>query len=163
MQEYTPEEDRRWLASQERRVSSAAIALYTADDRVVVVKAGYKRYWSFPGGIIDAGETPLMAAVRETKEEVGVSVDGALLEFCTVVDRVSTVAQTYQFIFQAPITDDQIASIALDAREIADFAVVTREQIIQGDRNYSQSTKQWAQGFMGYTEQIFGADMPVGD
>lgn len=31
--------------------------------------------WSFPGGMVEEGESPLEAAVRETKEEVGLKVE----------------------------------------------------------------------------------------
>lgn len=34
-----------------------------------------KRVWGFPGGGIDAGETPWKAAVRELKEETGIVFD----------------------------------------------------------------------------------------
>ncbi len=32
------------------------------------------RYWSFPGGAIEPGETPEVAAIRETLEETGYQV-----------------------------------------------------------------------------------------
>ena len=138
-------------------MSSGAVALTTADDRVVVVKASYKRYWSFPGGIIDEGETPRQAAAREVWEEVGIRIESEDLAFRLVANRVSDIAQTYQFVFEAMASDEDFAAIRLDEREITEFAVVTRQQIIDSDRNYSQSVRLWAEGVMGYDEQIFGA------
>lgn len=37
------------------------------------IEPGYG-LWSYPGGFVDIGETPEQAAVRETREEVGVDV-----------------------------------------------------------------------------------------
>lgn len=37
-----------------------------------------------PGGSVDPGETPIMAAVREMKEETGLIIDPALLELVYV-------------------------------------------------------------------------------
>lgn len=143
------------MSTLEKRMSSGAVALRTHDDCVVVVKAVYKRYWSFPGGVIDRGETPRQAAARETLEEVGVRVNPEDLEFRLVADRVSDIAQTYQFIFEATIADDELAKITLDAHEIAEYAVVSRQQILDNDRYYSPSTRLWAEGKTGYDEQIF--------
>jgi 8-oxo-dGTP diphosphatase len=45
--------------------------------RMLVVKraeAPHLGLWSFPGGRVEDGESPLEAAVRETKEEVGLRV-----------------------------------------------------------------------------------------
>lgn len=157
--EFTESETARWMAGLERRMSSAAAALYDSSGRVLVAKAHYKRYWSFPGGVVDAGETPRVAAACETAEEVGVVVDPAALQFCMVVDRVSTIAQTYQFIFETEVESSALEAIRLDDDEIEDYALVTREEILSGDRYYSQTAIKWAEGFTGYLEQRFGAGM----
>ena len=155
MREFTDSETVDWMSTLEKRMSSAAAALYDEDGRVLVVKAHYKKYWSFPGGVIDAGETPRLAAARETLEEVGIAIDADTLNFKIVVDRVSTIAQTYQFIFDQQVDGAMFDNIALDGREIEAFDLVTRDQIISGDRYYSQSTVKWAEGYMGYLEQQF--------
>lgn len=42
--------------------------------RVLLQKRGDSGKWGFPGGAIEIGETPEMAAVREVKEETGLDV-----------------------------------------------------------------------------------------
>lgn len=154
--EFTDAETVTWMQGLEKRASSAAAALYDARGRVLVVKAHYKRYWSFPGGVVDAGETPRAAAVREVQEETGVLVDQNSLVFKLAVDRVSPIAQTYQFVFDSQLPSECFDDITLDSREIEDWALVTREQITTGDRYYSQTTVLWANGYTGYSEQQFG-------
>lgn len=145
----------RFLSKLERRASSAAVALYTADDQVLVVKASYKQYWSLPGGIVDRSETPKQAAAREVSEEVGVQLEQESLNFCLVVDRVSDLAQTYQFVFDAQVDVSVLASVKIDNREVEAADVVSRQQILNSDRRYSQSTLAWAAGTRGYQEQRF--------
>lgn len=155
MREFTPEETAKWFASLEKRMSSSAVAICDEQDRILIVKANYKNYWSFPGGIIDAGETPRQGAVREVSEEVGIALSPNQLDFCFVVDRVSTVAQTYQFVFQAKVDSSVLEHIILDRDELDEFALVTRQQILDGDRAYGESTGRWARGYEGYAEQTF--------
>lgn len=45
-------------------------------DRVLLVKARYRRSWSLPGGWVDPGETFVEAALREVAEETGVELAG---------------------------------------------------------------------------------------
>lgn len=53
------------------------------DGRVLLLRRGImpqKGKWTFPGGYVDLGETPVQAAVRETEEEAGMHVRiGSLL------------------------------------------------------------------------------------
>ena len=51
----------------------ALVALWH-DGSLLLIRSSYKRGWSFPGGGIEAGESPAAAARREVAEEVGLSV-----------------------------------------------------------------------------------------
>jgi 8-oxo-dGTP pyrophosphatase MutT (NUDIX family) len=155
MRIFSPSETADYLQSVERRVSSAAAALYDERGRVLLVKATYKPYWTFPGGVIDASETPVIAAVRETKEEVGIDIAAESMQFYMVADRVSSVAHTYQFVFTQQIAAEQLERVVLDRNEIEDWVLVTREEILSGNRYYSQAALCWAENKQGYLEQQF--------
>jgi 8-oxo-dGTP pyrophosphatase MutT (NUDIX family) len=143
-----------WLKSVSR-VSSAALILEDSDGRALIVKANYKRYWTFPGGVIDLGETPLQGAVRETREEVGLTIDPATVTFAWVANRTSKLADTYQFVFRAPLPAGFEGQVKLQASEIEDFAFVTRDDVRRGDRHYGKVLQQWANDTRGYVEQSF--------
>ncbi|QMW68473.1 NUDIX hydrolase [Mumia sp. ZJ1417] len=42
------------------------------DGRVLLCELTYKREWDLPGGVVDPGESPADAVVRELREELGV-------------------------------------------------------------------------------------------
>lgn len=56
----------------------AAVALVDADNRVLIAQRPPGRsmagLWEFPGGKVEAGETPEAALVREVREELGIEV-----------------------------------------------------------------------------------------
>lgn len=61
----------------------SAAALIDADGRVLVQRrppgTAMAGLWEFPGGKIEAGESPEAALVRELNEELGIAVDPACL------------------------------------------------------------------------------------
>ncbi|MFI6153079.1 NUDIX domain-containing protein [Kitasatospora sp. NPDC051170] len=64
-----------WLASLPRIYAAAGCLLRDASGRILIVKAGYREFWQFPGGTIDRGEGPVECAKRELEEETGIVKD----------------------------------------------------------------------------------------
>ncbi len=66
-----------------RLVLVAAVVLVDMDGRVLVAQRPEGKsmagLWEFPGGKIEAGETPEAAVIREMKEELGVAIESACL------------------------------------------------------------------------------------
>jgi len=145
-----------WLGRQPKRVSSAAVILENESGEVLTIKAKYKSYWALPSGIIDPGETPREGALRETMEEVGIDIHPEVIEFVAVVNRCSDYAQTYQFVFRAPLETKMVDHISLQASEIEAYALVTKEQVLSADREYGEVLRYWALGTTGYIEQVLG-------
>ncbi len=154
MRTFTEEEDQRFLASIDRRAASAAAWLETPEGKLVIVRSDYKLHWSLPGGLVDAGENPLEAVQREVAEEIGIWLPAEAFMFRLVVSRTSSppLKFSYQFLFQASVSDEQLASIKLQAGEIEELAVVSRDEIQRGERVYAPAIYAWASGEAGYAE-----------
>ena len=61
----------------------AAVALVDRDGRVLIARRPEGKamagLWEFPGGKVDAGETPEAALIRELEEELGIRVPASCL------------------------------------------------------------------------------------
>jgi 8-oxo-dGTP diphosphatase len=53
----------------------AALTALWYQDRLLLVLDRFRQGWELPGGMIDPGETPRQAAVRELREEAGLHVE----------------------------------------------------------------------------------------
>lgn len=51
---------------------AAGVLLFDVDDRVLLVDPTYKPGWEFPGGVVESGEAPSRAGMREVAEETGI-------------------------------------------------------------------------------------------
>ncbi|OLF16572.1 NUDIX domain-containing protein [Actinophytocola xanthii] len=104
---------------------SAAGALFLDGvGRVLIVEPTYKPNWEIPGGMLEVGETPSQACVREVAEELGLTlVPGRLL----VVDWAPhpVFGDRVLFVFDGGTLDSaQLAAIVLQAEELASYALV---------------------------------------
>ena len=69
---------------------STAVALFDIDGRVLLGKHSDRNIWVLPGGLIEPGEVPADAAVREVWEEtsLGVEIERLLFVKTWTPDRV---------------------------------------------------------------------------
>lgn len=152
---FTREEHQQWIRSLPGNPAGAAMVLENSRGELLVVKASYKRYWSLPGGVVDPGESPKQAALREVRQEVGLSIDADAAEFVGAVYRSSDIRDTYQFIFGARIEQDLVESIVLQASEIEEYRFVTKEQVGQGELLFAPAVHRWANDELAiYNEEV---------
>ena len=57
---------------------AAGVLLFDEQDRVLLVDPTYKPGWEFPGGVVERGEPPARAGVREVAEELGLQLGQGL-------------------------------------------------------------------------------------
>lgn len=121
--------DAAFYASLPRTRGAAAALLLDDLGRVLLVKPTYKDGWFLPGGVIEEGESPLSACVRECEEELGFTpnLHGLVcVDWGPPRDGIDAVNI---FVFSGSITPDEIARIRLPPDELSDHALVTPGQL----------------------------------
>ncbi|MFJ2925440.1 NUDIX domain-containing protein [Streptomyces massasporeus] len=121
------------LNAQEAKMAhprmAAGALFFDAAGRVLMVEPTYKDYWEIPGGYVETGESPLHAAVREVKEELGITPPlGRLL----AVDWAPNEAEGDKVLYLldgGQLGQDDVARISLQHDELKGFAFFTPEQI----------------------------------
>jgi len=58
----------------DRKRTVASVLFLDGDGRVLIVKPTYQEGWTLPGGGVETGESPLEAARREVREELGLEM-----------------------------------------------------------------------------------------
>ena len=161
MVEYTEEQRQAWIAGLDKRFASAGVLIENQSGELLVVKTNYKSYWSLPGGIIDAGESPLEAAVREVREEIGLSIEVSELSLAMVASGRQRLDDclSYQFVFRANITDARLRALTLQEAEIDESRFISRDEVLSAEHDYSWIIVQWAKDQYGYVNtEIVGVN-----
>ena len=147
---FTDEQRRTWLASLDRRFSSAAVLIENEQGELLIVKSDYKDHWSLPGGIVDPGESPLEAAVREVEEEVGIKIDPENLQLAMVASRHSDEFLTNQFVFFTQLENNVLSEIKLQESEIVSSKFISKSEVDSNDGSLLWAIRAWAVDRFGY-------------
>jgi 8-oxo-dGTP pyrophosphatase MutT (NUDIX family) len=110
---------------------AAGVLFFNSAGHILMVVPSYKDYLDIPGGYVEPGETPLEAARREVKEELGIEPPiGRLL----VADWSpnSDEGDKLVFVFDGgELTPELLERIRVDGSEIIDHAIHTPETVHQ--------------------------------
>ena len=108
---------------------ASGVLLFDEHDRVLLVDPTYKPGWEFPGGVVESGEAPTLAGVREVGEELGLRlhVEPRLL----VVDWEPPVPPGFggmRLLFDGGrLAAEDAASLLLPGAELRGWRFVTEE------------------------------------
>ncbi|MEV7616245.1 NUDIX hydrolase [Streptomyces sp. NPDC089799] len=109
---------------------AAGVLLFDEQDRVLLVDPTYKPGWEFPGGVVERGEAPARAGVREVAEELGVELGG--LPGLLLVDWEPPVPPGYgglRFLFDGGrLPAEAVAALRLPGPELREWRFVTEEE-----------------------------------
>lgn len=121
--------DTAFYASLPRTRGAAAALLLDERGDILLVKPTYKEGWFLPGGVIEDGESPLAACIRECEEELGLipKLDGlACVDWGPPQEGIGAVNI---FVFAGTITDAEIAAIRLPPDELSDHTLASPDKV----------------------------------
>ena len=121
-------EPEQWYAQLATHYAAAGALITDHESRVLLVKPNYRDYWTLPGGMVDAGETPEDACARELREELGL---GLHIRRLLVIDWAPAYGRrprpiTY-FLFDAGTLTDP-SQIRLQDNELEHWAFISPRQ-----------------------------------
>ncbi|MDJ0460298.1 NUDIX hydrolase [Streptomyces sp. H27-C3] len=109
---------------------ASGVLLFDEADRVLLVDPTYKPGWEFPGGVVEPGEAPARAGVREVAEEIGIEL--AHVPKLLVIDWEPPRPPAYgglRLIFDGGRLDStQAEGLLLPGAELRDWRFVTEKE-----------------------------------
>ncbi len=120
-----------WDARLPRKRAASGVLFRDAAGSVLLVEPSYKEHWEVPGGVVEFDESPLSAARREVKEELGLDLAEPLR--LLAVDWVPPRPERSEgmiFVFDGGVLNDkQCAGILMDRGELRSFDFVPVEKV----------------------------------
>lgn len=109
---------------------AAGVLLFDEHDRVLLVDPTYKPGWEFPGGVVEPGEAPARAGMREVAEEIGLEL--TRVPSLLVVDWEPPRPHAFgglRMLFDGGRLDAELAGrLLLPREELRDWRFVTEDE-----------------------------------
>ena len=113
-----------------RKRAISQLLVRDREARVLICQLTYKRDWDLPGGVVEVGESPQLAAAREVQEELALHLQAGQLLLTDWLPPWSGWDDAVCLVFDGGEHDDAIADrIRKQAREIRDADFATVEQV----------------------------------
>jgi len=116
-----------WAARQPRKLVASKVIIRSTEGNVLLVKPNYKPGWQFPGGGVEAGESPVEAAVRELREELGLDIPITDLEFVDMVFRPDL--DNLLLVFERRLPIDEATKMQVQLAELEDYQYVKPSEV----------------------------------
>jgi len=113
-----------------RKRAIAQMLVRDADERVLLCQLTYKRDWDLPGGVVEVGESPLLAVGREVEEELGLVITPGALLLTDWLPPWGGWDDALCLVFDGGVQDASVlAQVVLQPREIRDVRFCTLEEV----------------------------------
>lgn len=120
------------LRTKITRQERARTIILNDRNQVFLVHEVASNRWSLPGGGIEKGETPVAAASREIKEEIGITVETQSLKSLGVLRKPEATIDYVAHIFVLTDAGAEVANANLNKRELIDSAWFDLDKLPNG-------------------------------
>jgi 8-oxo-dGTP pyrophosphatase MutT (NUDIX family) len=109
-----------------------AVVFLNEDGHILLLKPNYKKGWIVPGGSVDDGESPMSCVIRETKEEVGLSMETPELLAVYFSAAKNGFGDSLKFIFNGGIlSKEDIDGIKIQNEELDEYLFLPIEKAVE--------------------------------
>jgi RimJ/RimL family protein N-acetyltransferase len=113
-----------------RKRAISQLLVRDADDRVLLCQLTYKRDWDLPGGVVEVGESPQRAVVREVEEELGLHLPARRLLLTDWLPPWGGWDDALCLVFDGGVVDPALLDrVVKQVREIASVELCTTRQV----------------------------------
>lgn len=114
-----------------RKRCSAGVLLFDPAGRILLVKPTYREGWLLPGGIVEAGETPAEAVLRELAEECGMTAELLGMVCVDMLPPAQGFGESVHFLFLASATLAAVSCARSDGVEISALEWVELDKALE--------------------------------
>lgn len=115
-----------------RKRAIGQVLIRDTDGRVLLCQMTYKKDWDLPGGVVEVGESPQLAAVREAEEELGLTVEPGPLLLTDWLPPWGGWDDALCLVFDGGVRDVSVLEeVVMQEREIRDVAFCTPEEVAE--------------------------------